>query len=197
MGEGILVAYATNSGSTVDVAKAVGEELAQAGNRVEVRPIKELTAADLSGYRAVIVGAPMILGWHREAAGFVRSNREALAKVPTAFFATAMRLTKTGDAVPAAVPVEIDPRLAQPPHSAGRLSLKERFTTAEHYLGPILGSAGSVRPVSVALFAGKLDFGRLKPLPRLFVMLIVGARPGDYRNWEFMRAWARAVRVAL
>jgi menaquinone-dependent protoporphyrinogen IX oxidase len=195
MGSGILIAYATNSGSTVGVAEAIGEELAREGKPVEVRAIDGLAATDLSGYRAVVVGAPMILGWHRDATRFVRENRAALSKVPTAFFATAMRLTRADS--PAVLPVHIDPQLARPPSSAGRLSFKERFTTPEHYLGPMLGSAGPARPVSVALFGGKLDYGRLKPVPRLFVMLVVGAQPGDNRNWDDIRAWSRSLRTSL
>jgi menaquinone-dependent protoporphyrinogen oxidase len=190
MGGRILVAYASNAGSTGDVAKAIGEELALAGAQVDVRPIKELSGADLSGYDAVIAGAPMILGWHRDAEKFLRTNRAALGRVPVALFATAMTMTQTGEPVPN-VPVFIDPKLPKPPRSEQRLGFKERFTTLGHYLGPILKSAGDIRPVSVAFFRGKLDFGRLKFLQMLFVMLIVGAQPGDYRNWDAIKGWAR------
>ena len=117
--------------------------------------------------------------------------------MPTAFFATALRLTKPGGELSAAAPVYIDPRLARPPSKPGRLSLKERFSTLEHYLGPILKSAGSIRPVSVAFFGGKLDFGRLKFLQMLFVMLIVGAQPGDFRNWNAIRGWAKELPAKL
>ena len=187
----VLVAYASNAGSTADVAKAVGEELTAAGATVEVRHVRELAAADLRGWDAVVVGAPMILGWHRDAEKFLKANREALARVPVALFATAMTMTATEDAPRSGVPVFVDPKLPKPPAAAGRLGFKERFTTLDHYLGPMLGSAGELRPVSVAFFRGKLDFGRLKFLQTLFVMLIVAAQPGDYRNWDAIRGWAR------
>ncbi len=186
----ILVVYASNAGSTAEVAQAVGEELAQAGLPADVRALSEVTSADLAGYQGVVVGAPMILGWHRGAARFVRQHRAALAKVPTAFFATALSLTKPGEAGRLGPNVFVDPKLAKPPHVSGRLSLKERYATVGNYLRPMLGSAGRVQPVSVAFFGGKLDFGRLKFWQMLFVMLVVGAQPGDYRNWDAIRAWA-------
>ncbi len=67
----ILVAYTTNSGTTEEVAQAIGEELGKRGNAVDVRRLEEVTS--LEGYQAVVVGAPMILGWHRAA----REIREA------------------------------------------------------------------------------------------------------------------------
>lgn len=191
----ILVAFASNAGSTAEVAQTVGAELALCGAAVDVRPITELGAVDLAAYRAVIVGAPMILGWHRGAARFVKAHRKELAQVPTAFFATAMSLTQTPEVVeggePGKVRLYLDPKLPKAPQTPGRLSLKERYATVRNYLRPMLNSARPVQPVSVAFFGGKLDFGRLKFLQMLFVMLIVGARPGDYRNWDAIRGWAR------
>lgn len=197
MSSRILVAYASNAGSTAEVAKVVGEELGHAGAQVDVRPIRELSPADVSGYAAVVVGAPMILGWHRDAERFVKQNRSALARVPTAIFVTAATLTKTDDPVRSTAPVYVDPRLPKAPHNPGRLGLKERYARVNNYLGPILKSAGPVQPVGIAFFGGKIDFGRLKFLQMIFVMLIVGAQPGDYRNWEAIRGWAREVRPRL
>jgi menaquinone-dependent protoporphyrinogen oxidase len=187
----ILVAYASNAGSTADVAKAIAEELALTGAQVDTRPVADLEGADLSGYAAVVLGAPMILGWHRGAERFLKAHRGELAKTRVALFATAMTMTRTREPVPDQASVYIDPNLPKPPRNPGRLGIKERFTTLEHYLGPIRNSAGDARPVSIAFFRGKLDFGRLRFLQMLFVMLIVAAQPGDYRNWDAIRAWAR------
>ena len=56
----ILVAYVTMAGSTVEVAQAVGEEIAQSGSQVDILPISEIK--DLEAYDGVVVGGPMIMG---------------------------------------------------------------------------------------------------------------------------------------
>ena len=61
----ILVTYATMAGSTADVAKTVGDEIAKSGAQVDVLPLGEVK--DLAAYDGVVVGAPMIMGWHRAA----------------------------------------------------------------------------------------------------------------------------------
>ncbi len=193
----VLVAYASNAGSTADVARAVGEELTRAGAQVDVRPIADVAAIEPGAYDAVVVGAPMIVGWKRDALAFVERNRAALAKAPLAFFATAMTLTESDEPIPDGVAVTVDPKLAKHPRNEERLGFKERFTTLDHYLGPILKSAGAARPASVAFFRGKLDFRRLKFFQMVFVMLVVGAQPGDYRNWDAIRGWARELPARL
>jgi len=184
----VLVAHTTNSGSTGEVAKAVAEGLEQSGCRAEVRRLEEVTS--LEGFGAVIVGGPMILGWHRAARRFVARHRSALREVPVAYFCTAMSLTKSGETASGGVPVAVDPKLAKPPQDPSRLSFRERYALAESYLRPILKAGKDIRPASVAFFGGKLDLMNLGLLAKLFVMLIVQARPGDLRNWTFIREWA-------
>ena len=89
----ILVTYATNSGSTAEVAKAVMEEIQKSGAQVELLPIAEVR--ELDAYSAVVLGAPMIMGWHREAVRFLHKNKKALANMPLAVFVTCMSLTKS------------------------------------------------------------------------------------------------------
>ena len=61
----ILVAYATMAGSTADVAHVVGEEITKGGLQVDVLPLADVK--DLELYDGVVVGGPMIMGWHRSA----------------------------------------------------------------------------------------------------------------------------------
>ncbi|HOG45096.1 MAG TPA: flavodoxin domain-containing protein [Anaerolineae bacterium] len=190
----VLVVCATKSGSTAEVAQAIGQELGRGGARVDVRLLQE--AGDLGTYDAVVVGAPMIMGWHREAVEFVCRQREALSRVPVAYFLTALSLTQSGEGRLDGVPVYQDPALTKPPRNPTRLSLKEGYATVANYLGPALRKAPDVRPVSAGFFAGKLDLARLDLLSRLVVQLI-GARSGDQRNWEAIRTWATGLRPAL
>ena len=191
----ILIACTTNAGSTLEVAEAVAGELSQAGPIAETRRIEEVESLD--GYSAVVVGGPMILGWHRGAVDFLKRHREALSQIPVAYFFTAMSLTKTGEPTLNGVPVTVDPRLAKEPKSPSRLSMREQYATVAHYLGAVLRAVPQVKPVSVGIFGGKLDYSKLKLPQMLFVMLIVQAQPGDRRNWPVIRAWAAGLAKQL
>jgi menaquinone-dependent protoporphyrinogen oxidase len=186
--ERMLVAYATLSGSTTEVAQSIGEALTTEGVEIDVLPLDEVN--DLTPYDAVVIGAPMILGWHRSARAFVKKHRQALEHTPLALFATAMSLTSTGETAVDGVPVWADQTLAKAPRNPQRPSFRENYASVAHYASPMLQASGANKPVSVAFFGGQLDYTRLKPLPRLFVMLVIQAQPGDRRNWQEIRAWA-------
>lgn len=187
----ILVAYATNSGSTREVANTIAEEWVNAGHTVDVRRCREVDRLD--GYATVIVGAPMIFGWHAEALRFVRMYRAELAVRKTALFACAMRLTLPELVNASSLAMTIDPDLGEKPAKSGSLSLKERFTTLDYYLKPMLKAASGVHVDNLAFFKGKLEMYRLKWWQAAFVMLVVQAPPGDYRNWDFIRSWANSI----
>jgi hypothetical protein len=72
-----------------------------------------------------------------------------------------MSLTKTGDKEFRGVPVTVDEDLPKPPLRAGRLKFKERYSMISNYLRPIL-DACPVKPVSVGVFGGSLDYSHLK-----------------------------------
>lgn len=190
----ILVAYSTNAGSTAEVAEAVRKNLEGPQVEVQILPIERVR--DLHGYAGVVLGGPMIVGWHRRAARFFRARRRELARVPVALFFTALRVTREQGRDPG-FPVLLDPRLLAEPARPGRLSFKERQTTVASYLHPVRAAIAAVRPVSAAFFAGKLDYGKLPFLHMLFVMLIIGARPGDSRDWELIASWARGLRKEM
>ncbi|MBI5566921.1 MAG: hypothetical protein HY870_18630 [Chloroflexi bacterium] len=191
----VLVAYATMAGSTADVAKAVGEEIAKSGAQVDVLPFAEVK--DLAAYAGVVVGGPMIMGWHRAASGFLKRHRSAFQRIPLAVFVTAMSLTQTGESTVDGVSVTIDEKLPKPPEVEGRLKFKERYARLSNYIRPILRATRPVKPVSVGLFGGRLEYGRLKWWAVLFAMLIIQAPAGDRRNWEAIRAWAASLPSAL
>jgi menaquinone-dependent protoporphyrinogen IX oxidase len=191
----ILVAYATNAGSTADVASAVGEELGKNEAQVKISQVEAVTS--LEGYDAVVVGAPMIMGWHRDAIKFLKRHRQALSKVQVAYFLTAMRLTASDDGDVHGVPVYLDPGLAKPPQNPTRLSFKERYARVGNYLKPVLKAAPGAKPLRVGFFGGKLNLFPLSLWQKLFVILIVQAQPGEYRNWSFIREWAAGLREEI
>ena len=183
----ILLAYTTNSGSTAEVAQAIAEVFLREGSQVDVRRLEEVQ--DLTGYDAVVVGAPMILGWHSAAVRFLKKHQRVLATLPVAYFCTLLSLTQTSEAN-LSMPVCIDPDLARPPNQEGHLGIKERYATLSNYLRPLKQAAPGVHPKSVGFFGGKLEMFRLRWWQMLFVMAIIQAQPGDFRNTAFIEEWA-------
>ncbi len=183
----ILVTYATNSGSTAEMAKAILEEIQKSGAQAELLPISEVR--ELSHYSAVVLGAPMIMGWQRRAVQFLRKHKKALASMPLAIFVTCMSLTKSGETTILGVPVSVDEKLPKPPQNSSHLTLKERYSLVSNYVRPIL-RACPAKPVSVGVFGGRLDYGRMQWWAMIFVVLILLAKAGDQRNWEAIRRWA-------
>jgi menaquinone-dependent protoporphyrinogen oxidase len=81
----VLIAYASRTGTTVEIAEAIGKTLGERGFAVDVRPIQEKPSVER--YQAVLIGSAIIGGnFLPEAAEFVRANGEALRKTPVALF---------------------------------------------------------------------------------------------------------------
>jgi menaquinone-dependent protoporphyrinogen oxidase len=183
------------AGSTVEVAQAVGEEITKSGLMVDILPISEIN--DLQAYDGVIVGGPMIMGWHRTALRFLKRHREAFEHIPLAVFVMAMSLTQTGETSVGGIPVFVDEKLPKPPENEERLNFRERYARLSNYLRPILKASRPVKPVSIGVFGGRLEYGRLKWWAVLFVMLIIQAPAGERRNWTAIRSWAAGLPAAL
>lgn len=191
----ILVTYATNTGSTAEIAEAVAESLGGSGAEVEVKTLDAVTAPD--SYDAIVVGGPMIFGWHRKARAFLTQHQALLRRVPVAYFMVALSLTDDAGETYPGTPIYRDPVLANPPEDPTALSFKERFTSATHYLEPALQCAPEASPVSIAFFNGKMDYDRLNLFQRWFVRLAFNAPEGDFRNWPVIQEWAETLSTSL
>lgn len=184
----ILIAYASMADSTTEIAQAITEEIAKAGLQVDVLPLGQVK--NLENYTGVIVGAPMIMGWHRSALGFLRKHRRALHQIPLAVFVTAMSLTRTAETNVEGIPVFVDERLPKAPANAVRLTFRERYATLSNYLRPIIRAAQPAKPVSIGVFGGRLEYGRLPWWAVLFAMVIIQVPAGERRNWPAIQSWA-------
>ena len=95
----ILVAYATRTGSTAEVADTIARHLCDAGLSAEARPVGEVTS--LEGYSGAVLGSAVRYGaWLPEITDFLSVHRDTLSAMPVAYFT--MHMLALGDD-PAAV----------------------------------------------------------------------------------------------
>jgi menaquinone-dependent protoporphyrinogen oxidase len=118
----------------------------------------------LEGYGAVVLGAALYMyRWHKDARRFLSRHREALMERPVALFALG--------------PVH-------DPHD------EEEWENSRAQLDKELVKFPWLTPVAVELFGGRFDPQKLGGPIKWFA----GAEPAsDARDWEAIRAWARAV----
>ena len=87
----VLVAYATNHGSSTGIATKIGEILAEQGNQVTVEDVRNITGVD--GYDAYVLGSAIHSGtWLPEMKGFIRAYEPKLAHKPIYFWISCVRI---------------------------------------------------------------------------------------------------------
>lgn len=87
----VLVGYATVYGSTKEIAEKIGEVLTSEGIEADVVSVTDVT--DVSTYDATVIGAPVMkFSFLPPAKKFVKSNKDALAKIPVAFFSLGFKM---------------------------------------------------------------------------------------------------------
>ena len=94
MSQRILVADATKTGSTAEVAEAIARRLCEAGLFADVRPVAAV--ATLDGFSGAVLGSAVrYAAWLPEMTDFMATQRDALAGMPVAFFT--MHMLALGD----------------------------------------------------------------------------------------------------
>lgn len=163
----ILVTCASKHGATAEIAERIGAALRAEGLAVEVIPVDQ--APDPASYSAVILGSAVYAGqWMKPAAEFLTRHEAALSARPVWLFSTGP--TGEGD------PVE--------------LMKGFRFPTA---LQPI---ADRIHPRDTAFFHGVIDMHDLNFAEKLLVKGIK-APIGDFRDWDMIENWSKAIAAAL
>lgn len=171
-----LVAFGTKYGSTVKVGEEIGRVLKEKGLEAEVVNLDERKVQNLAPYDLVVVGSAIIIGkWTKGARAFLEQNQAGLRDKRLAMFVCC------GDVLAEA---------------------KERREGAKaRYLDQVVVENG-LTPLNTALFGGELDFNKYGFLIKAVLKddrrhIESGgvdlSKPYDYRDWDAIRAWARAV----
>ncbi len=92
----VLVAYASEFGSTAAVAAVIGQVIREAGVEVDVRSVVDVQ--HMSTYQAAVVGSAIYNGqWLPEAVHFVRHHAAELSLIPTAYFVVCATMSEASD----------------------------------------------------------------------------------------------------
>lgn len=167
-GKKILVAYDSFCGTTGKVAETIGNVLCNSSAKVDVRLIKNIK--NLESYDAVVVGSAVhASSWRFDAIDFVKENQKYLSQVPVAYFLTCLALYFKDE--------------------------KSR-KVAESYMEPTLKAVPQIKPKSIGLFAGVLDYSKLNFMYRTVMKIKMsgsGIPEGDFRDWKAIQSWAKGL----
>lgn len=165
----VLIAYVTRSGSTEDVAEAIGTTMVEAGVLVDVKPTAAVDA--IAEGTPVILGAALYVGhFPKEFHGFLNRFQRELENARPWIFVLG--------------PTDKDPK---------------HFTQAEEQARKELAKYPWLHAADVRVMGGKFDPHHLKlTFPFNLVMKFPGnpmrkMPPSDTRDWEWIRRWAQSI----
>lgn len=171
MNSKILVTYASRTGSTAEIAEAIGKTLTHNGAQVDWLPMQDVK--DLSPYSAVVLGSAIRKAkWLPEAMQFIQDHRAELARKQVAMFTVCITLA---------------------------MSNSDQYRQAVRaWIAPV---HTHVKPISEGLFAGRLDFTKLPlnfDTLKFRLVVALGVFPkDDRRDWKAIRAWAESLSPLL
>ncbi|MGH4032066.1 flavodoxin domain-containing protein [Actinomycetota bacterium Odt1-20B] len=164
----VLVSYASDHGSTRDVAERIASRLDVRGHRTEVLPAHEIRSS--LDCTAAVVGSAVHHGaWLPDASAFVRRHHDDLAALPVWMFSVGMVAALRGPLRRIAERAE-QPDIVRLVESIGPRGYR-RFS-------------GVIRPSHLGRLGGML-------------FRVAGGRYGDYRDWGAIDAWADDIADAL
>ena len=166
----ILVAYSSKHGATREIAERIAENLREAGQDADARPVRE--AGDLGDYEGFVLGSAVYMGhWLKDATGFVRSNQDLLAQRPVWLFSSGPLGTEATDAKGVDLHTAAEPRELS--------EFQEVIHPREH-----------------RVFFGVLDPGRLSFAERSLRKLPAARSilpEGDFRDWDEIQEWTYGI----
>ncbi len=163
----VLVAYASTHGSTEQIAETVAATIRERGLAVDLQAARNVRT--LTGYQAVVLGAPIYLfHLHKDALRFLsKYQKELTDSLPIAIFAGG--------------PIEID---------------KDQWEEIRRQLGQELAKFPWLRPIAVEVVGGKFDPTRLH-FPWNLIPAMRQTPPSDLRDWDAIRRWSSMLATQL
>ena len=171
----VLVAFASRSGSTAEIADRIAERIRASG--IDTDCISVTDHPLISAYDAFVIGSSVYVGrWEKDARAFIDAHAETLASHPTWLFSsgplgTEPTLENGEDKLSGAV-------------EAGEV---ERLTAAVHPRGHVVFFG--------AFHADRAAFGirmfRLLPAARKLL------EEGDFRDWAAIERWGDEIAAVL
>jgi len=166
----ILIAYASEYGSTEGVAKMIGKTLCCVDSRVDIKYIGSIDNID--GYEQVIIGSPIQYDtWMDEAKTFAHTYEKELSVLNVSYFFTCLTLSKKS---------------------------KKTIKQAQRYADNLSRLNSNIRPQSIGQFAGVLDYSKFSFSFRLLargMFTILGVKEGDYRDWNAIVKWSNKIKI--
>jgi menaquinone-dependent protoporphyrinogen oxidase len=172
-----LFLYSTTDGHTLKICHTLRDALARDGHAVTILPIDTAPCPALETFDRVVIGASIRYGHHRHGvSAFITEHLDTLRRGRAAFFSVNLTARK--------------PNRCQPENNPYLL----RFLRAKGW-----------QPETLAVFAGKLDYPRYRPLDRLMIRLIMWMTHGptnpktvcEFTDWSQVDAFARQLMATL
>lgn len=159
----ILVAYATRSGATREIAEFVAQAIRQQGYTAEIQPVEAV--ADVAAYDAIILGSALYFQRLMPTMlRFITQHGPALAARPVALFSVGAEV---------------------------RTGTDKSRAAAERWVRGSLSSLPGFQPLAIEHFAGAVELRRLSLLWKILVIITFGQR-GDWRNFPAVQRWVEA-----
>ncbi len=163
----VLVTYATKYGATMGIAEKIGQVIGQSGFDVDIHPVKKVK--DLANYNAVVLGSAVYIGmWRKEAAAFLKANEHALSGMPVWLFSSG-------------------------PADEGDVSA---LVLGWKFPGGLQATADRIKPRDITIFKGFANASKMNPIEK-WMLNNVKSPAGDFRDWEAISAWGKAIADAL
>jgi menaquinone-dependent protoporphyrinogen oxidase len=169
----VLILYSTTDGHTRQVCNTLAQSLEDKGNEVTLADLADTRQPDPAGFDKIVIGASIRYGKHAKIVyDTIASQRDTLARVPSAFFSVNLVARK--------------PNRKRPDNNP----YVKKFLSQIEW-----------QPDRVAVFAGKLDYPAYSLGDRLVIQLIMWMTKGptdpttvhEYTDWDQVEAFAAEV----